>query len=42
MTRLVLAPRALRDMQRPTDILLEHSPQTARETGDLLLDGGRT
>lgn len=39
MTRLVLAPRALRDMKRLADFLLEHSPQAARETGDILLDG---
>lgn len=39
MTRLVLAPRALRDMKRLADFLLENSPQAARETGDILLDG---
>lgn len=39
MTRLVLAPRALRDMKRLTDFLLENSLQAARETGDILLDG---
>lgn len=39
MTRLVLAPRALRDMERLAEFLLENSPQAARETGDILLDG---
>jgi plasmid stabilization system protein ParE len=39
MTRLVLAPRALRDMKRLADFLLENSPQAARETGDILLEG---
>lgn len=39
MTRLVLAPRALQDVKRLTDFLLENSPQAARETGDILLDG---
>lgn len=39
MTRLVLAPRALRDIKRLADFLLENSPQAARETGSILLDG---
>ncbi|MBK6742101.1 MAG: type II toxin-antitoxin system RelE/ParE family toxin [Hydrogenophilales bacterium] len=39
MTRLVLAPRALQDMERLADFLLENGPQAAQETGDILLDG---
>jgi plasmid stabilization system protein ParE len=39
MTRLVLAPRALQDIQRLADFLLETDPRAARETGDILLDG---
>jgi plasmid stabilization system protein ParE len=39
MTRLVLAPRALRDKKRFADFLLESSPQAGRETGDILLEG---
>lgn len=39
MTRLVLAPRALLDMKRLADFLLENSPQAARETGEVLMDG---
>lgn len=39
MTRLVLAPRALRDMERLVDFLQEASPEAALETGDILLDG---
>ncbi len=39
MTRLVLAPRALQDMERLTDFLLENGSQAAQETGDILLGG---
>lgn len=39
MTRLVLAPRALRDIKRLADFLLESDPQAAQATGDILLDG---
>lgn len=39
MPRLVLAPRALRDVKRLVDFLLENSPQAAWETGEILLDG---
>jgi plasmid stabilization system protein ParE len=39
MTRLVLAPRALQDMSRLADFLLENNPHAAAETGDILLDG---
>lgn len=39
MTRLVLAPRALFDMERLTDFLLESDPESAVETGQVLIDG---
>lgn len=39
MTRLVLAPNALRDMQRLADFLLENNPQAALGTGEILMDG---
>jgi plasmid stabilization system protein ParE len=39
MTRLVLAPNALRDMQRLADFLMENNPQAALGTGEILLDG---
>lgn len=39
MTRLVLAPRALQDVTRLADFLLESDPQAAAETGEILLDG---
>ena len=39
MTRLVLAPRALADIERLTDFLIESDPYSASETGALLLDG---
>ena len=38
MPRLVLAPRALRDVKRLVDFLLENSPQAAWETGEILLE----
>lgn len=39
MTRLVLAPNALRDMQRLADFLMENNPQAALRTGEILMDG---
>lgn len=39
MTRLVLAPKALRDMQRLADFLMENNPQAALGTGEVLMDG---
>jgi plasmid stabilization system protein ParE len=38
MTKLVYAPRALADVERLIAFLLESSPRTAFETGDLLFD----
>lgn len=39
MTRLVLAPRALADIERLADFLIESDPYSTTETGALLLDG---
>lgn len=39
MTRLVLAPRALADIERLTEFLMESDPHRAAETGGLLLKG---
>lgn len=39
MTRLVLAPSALRDIQRLADFLMESTPQAALGTGEILMDG---
>ncbi|HEX8978700.1 MAG TPA: type II toxin-antitoxin system RelE/ParE family toxin [Parasulfuritortus sp.] len=39
VTRLVLAPRALLDIERLADFLVESDPHSAAETGALLLDG---
>ncbi len=39
MTRLVFAPRALADIERLTDFLLESDAVAATETADILLDG---
>jgi len=36
MARLVFAPRALFDIERPADFLLEDSPELAAETAPLL------
>jgi plasmid stabilization system protein ParE len=39
VTRLALAPRALADMERLTDFLMENDPQNAAETGGVLMRG---
>lgn len=39
MTRLVIAPGALRDLKRLTDLLAETNSQAAMETGDVLMRG---
>lgn len=39
MTRLVLAPRALADIERLIDVLLESEPHSAAATGRLLMHG---
>lgn len=39
MTRLVLAPRALADIERLTDFLIETDPHSAAETAGLLMNG---
>lgn len=39
MTRLVFAPRALADLERLSEFLLEHHPAAAQATGVLLIDG---
>ncbi len=39
MTRLVLAPRALDDLDRLADFLLTSDPRAARETGEVLISG---
>lgn len=39
MTRLVLSPRALQDLERLADFLLAGDPEAARTTGAILVDG---
>jgi plasmid stabilization system protein ParE len=39
LTRLVFAPRALDDLDRLANFLLEQSRRVARETGPLILEG---
>ena len=39
MTRLVLSPRALQDLERLADFLLASDPETARHTGAVLISG---
>ena len=39
MTRLVLAPAAVRDIDRLADFLLESDPVAASHTGRILIDG---
>lgn len=39
MTRLVLAPRALADLERLAEFLIENDPQGAAETGSMLMRG---
>lgn len=39
MTRLALAPRAVADMERLTEFLMENDPQGAAETGSVLMRG---
>lgn len=39
MTRLVLAPGALRDIERLTDFLIEHDAIAAAATAQVLIDG---
>ena len=39
MTRLVFAPRALQDVERLADFLIESDPQAAPATASLLLNG---
>lgn len=39
MTRLVLAPRAALDMERLVDFLLESEPDSAEQTGAVLIGG---
>ena len=41
MARLVFAPRALHDMERLTEFLIESEPGAAAPTGDLLIGGLR-
>ena len=39
MTRLNYSPRALADIERLTDFLMEAAPTAARATSDILIDG---
>lgn len=39
MTRLVLAPRAVLDMERLAEFLLESEPDSAEQTGAVLIGG---
>lgn len=39
MTRLILAPRAVQDMERLTDFLMLHEPSAAAATTSTLIDG---
>ncbi len=39
MTRLVIAPQALRDLDRVTDFLLATDPQAAVATAGIIIDG---
>ena len=39
MTRLAFAPRALADLDRLADFLLESDPHAAAETGEILISG---
>jgi plasmid stabilization system protein ParE len=39
MARLVIAPGALKDMDRLTDFLLDAKPETAQTIGDVLMRG---
>lgn len=41
MARLVLAPRALQDLERLTEFLIESDPAAAATTANLLMDGIR-
>jgi plasmid stabilization system protein ParE len=41
MARLVFAPRALQDIERLTEFLMESEPGAARATAKLLFDGLR-
>ena len=39
MLRLVFAPRALDDLDRLTDFLLDHSPESAAPTAPIIVSG---
>ena len=41
MARIVLAPRALEDIERLTEFLIESDPPAAATTANLLMDGIR-